>query len=225
MTLNHKHIISWIFLLTISLVVIHVVLQYIRWELGFQHLEPYFSRLDLDNEASIPTWFSQTLFLYSSLLLLLIANHYRKVGLSFSKHWLFLSGLFLFLSIDDGAMLHETTNEPVRAFLSSYSTNLYLDNAWVYLFSIFLIILTLAYGKFLWQLNSSTRIRFIIAGIVFVSGAIITELFTSQFGGFEYKMIVALEEGLELIGAVLFIRALMLHLKYLNVKVINIELR
>lgn len=63
---------------------------------------------DMDSEISLYTWYSTTILLFVPACLLAFIGYRKKQ--SGDKHawtWWVLSGVFLFLSIDDGAMIHE----------------------------------------------------------------------------------------------------------------------
>lgn len=211
--INPRLLVRWLFVATISLTVIHVVLQYLRWELGFQQYTPYFTRFDLDQEMSVPTWFSQFLFLFSAILLFVVRSLPRELEAKRTKYWTFLACLFVYFSIDDVAMIHEQFNDPVRALVENIPFANQLDTPWVLLALVLLIPLGLYLIRFLRSIDKRTCGQLMLAGTVFLLGAIGVELISTNFGGFEYKMIVALEETLENLGLVLFIRTLLLYIE------------
>jgi hypothetical protein len=211
-SVNHQSIVTWLLSICLSLLVVHILFQFLRWELGWEGYHNLFARFDLDNEVSVPTWYSQLLFLGASILLFLIAQQLRLENAKFVRHWIILSCIFLYLSIDDGAMIHEGFNEPIRIVLTQLGMTNIIDNAWLYGAALIVVPLGLSYLRFLWSLDYVTRWRFIVAGLVFVMGAVGFEVISSGYGGFEYKMVIAIEEFLEMVGVVLFIRALFLYM-------------
>lgn len=63
---------------------------------------------DMDSEISLYTWYSTTILLFvPACLCAFIAYRKKKTGDKLSWTWWVLSGVFMFLSIDDGAMIHE----------------------------------------------------------------------------------------------------------------------
>jgi hypothetical protein len=79
------------------------------------------------------------------------------------------------------------------------------------------VLLGLVYLKFLFRLPKKTMVNFIVAGVVYVGGALGVELIGGRYRemqgiNFTYKMIATVEESLEMLGVVMFIRALLLYL-------------
>ena len=166
----------------------------------------------VDGEGNIPTWYSAALLLISCLLLSAIARVHRRKGLGFVGHWLILSLVFLYLSLDETAQLHELSIPPIR---SAFGTTGLLYYGWIVPAGICVALLVLSYQRFLRNLPPRTRHLFLLAGAVFVSGAIgveaVSGLQASVHGeeSLAYHVIITLEELLEMSGVVLFIYALL----------------
>lgn len=63
---------------------------------------------DMDSEISLYTWYSTTILLFvPACLLAFIAYKKKQSGDKLAWCWWVVSGVFLFFSIDDGAMIHE----------------------------------------------------------------------------------------------------------------------
>jgi hypothetical protein len=150
--------------------------------------------------------------LLASVLLFLIAAIRRAQGDRFRHHWLALGVLFGLLSLDEIAMLHEYPIDALRAGL--HATGL-LYYTWVIPGMLFVTAVAGLFVKFVLHLDGVTRRRFVTAGAVFVAGAIGVEMFSglhaSRFGeqNLGYALIITCEEMLEMLGVVLFIRALL----------------
>ena len=125
-----------------------------------------------DEEKNIPTLYSSISLMLSGGLLLSIAYAHRKLGSSY-LHWLGLSLIFLFLSVDEMSSIHERLIGPVR---NMFETSGLLYFAWVIPYGILLIVLVIVYLKFLFRLPKRTMTLFMLSGVVFVSGAIGFEL-------------------------------------------------
>jgi len=151
---------------------------------------------DLDEENNIPTWFSSFILLNVAFFVYLQT---QAPGLEKRTHWLVIAIGSLILSLDEVAGMHETFN-------SSIEIN------WAIPGAILVLFLAAAYVPFLLSLRGKLALLFILAGIIFVSGAIITELLSADMesDSWGYALAVALEEGLEMFGALLFL--------YLNLK-------
>ncbi|MDH3692687.1 MAG: peptidase M48 Ste24p, partial [Gammaproteobacteria bacterium] len=180
---------------------------------------------DFDHEGNVPTLYSAVSIVFCSTLLALIthANWRRLDGKRF--YWLGLTILFLFLAIDEGTAIHEE----VGTFLSRYMDGrglLYF--LWVVPYGIATVILGLAYLRFVWGLPRDTRTRFVMAGVIFVTGALGLDMLGAReadlngYATVTYSLLYSLEEMLEMLGIVLFIYALLSHLAqeigYLSVR-------
>ncbi len=166
----------------------------------------------VDGEGNIPTWYSAALLLICCLLLSAIASVHRHNRLGFVAHWLTLSLVFLYLSLDETAQLHELSIPPIR---SAFRTTGLLYYGWIVPAGICVALLVLSYRGFLRNLPTRTRHLFLLAGAVFVGGAIGVEALSglqASVHGEEsliYHAIITGEEFLEMSGLVLFIYALM----------------
>ncbi len=185
-------------------------------------------KFDLDMEGNFPSIYSGCALAFSALLLFVISKLEKLHQSKYSRSWTMLSGIFLFLAIDELVSLHELfVTEQVRKSMG-LSGIFYF--AWVLPASIMLVIFVVAFFKFLMHLNQKTRMQFILAGAIFVLGALGCEMiggyvaegyFEAKAIGAEvprssvyiYNILVIVEEGLEMLGVVLFIYAL---LAYMN---------
>jgi hypothetical protein len=88
----------------------------------------------LDGECNIPSWFSSALLLLCSFLLAVVAAAQRQRRDGRFGHWLALSLIFAFLSLDETAQLHELTIVPLRDTFQAGGSLLYpLDHSGRYL--------------------------------------------------------------------------------------------
>ena len=185
----------------------------------------------LNSEGNIPAFFSVFTLLLCSALLAIIAFAKKKEDAPYRLHWKALSIIFLFMSLDDVAQLHEKTIEPLRSALNAGG---FLYFTWVILGIVFSIIVLLAYLRFLADLPRKSRNLFLVAGAIFVGGALGMEMISAYYFSlyvdlpslphlrvchvqFYYQMISTVEELLEMLGIVVFIYALMSYIS-LHVK-------
>lgn len=172
---------------------------------------------DLDQEANIPTAFSAFLLLTSAALLSVIALHKRHNADSFRYQWLVLACGFCAMAVDELSSIHEMLIWPVRHVLARDHVGPFYF-AWVVPAIIGIGLLSVYLFSFLRHLPPLTRVRFLIAGTVYLTGAVGLEMVggirAEQFGpgDFLYILGTQLEETLEMLGLVLFIRALLLYL-------------
>ncbi len=168
------------------------------------------SRFDIVNEPSLLQWYASSLHLVCCSLLAVCAVKASDRWLAW--RWLGLAVVFLFASIDEAIMLHEMLDNPTRQLLGTSGV---LTIAWIIPGAVIALMLAGLYIKFLIRLESMTRWRFVVAGMIFLSGAILMELpggWLYEKYGFStshYIISYAVEELLELAGMSLFLFALM----------------
>ena len=67
----------------------------------------YIRIFDVNGEANIPTWFSSLLLVLNSFILAIIAIRTKAQQGRYYTQWFVLAVVFLYLSIDEAALLHE----------------------------------------------------------------------------------------------------------------------
>src|SRR5918997_3898241 len=138
---------------------------------------------DVGEERSIPTWFESILFLLCSILLAVIAVAKKRRGDRYSSHWSSLSIILLLLSLDEVASIHEAIGQQSERLLNSitgFTPTGAIQFFWVVPGAIFVLIVLLAYLRFLAHLPRTTRRFFLFAGALFVLGALGIEMLTAQ---------------------------------------------
>ena len=73
----------------------------------------------VSSEGKIPTWYSSCALLFCSVLLAIIAFSKKNHRDPYLLHWLGLSIVFLFISLDEATAMHEVTSDPLRSFLDT----------------------------------------------------------------------------------------------------------
>jgi hypothetical protein len=197
--------------IAVLFVIIDLVTQYPRYspfDFPFRH------RLDrvfhMGREANVPAWFSTVLFLLAALLLSIIAYAKTMQRGAFRYHWFMLSAVFVYLSADEAAVLHEELGNAVGAIFP----NTILSYGWFVPGAIAVAVFAIFCLRFLLNLPGKTRWVFVLAGSIFVGGAIGIEALASPYENgrppdFLFAILVALEEFMELAGLTIFIYALM----------------
>ncbi|NJM98052.1 MAG: hypothetical protein HC800_13675, partial [Phormidesmis sp. RL_2_1] len=171
--------------------------------------------LDLNREKNIPTAFSALLLLICAVLLRQI---YRaKQGDEFFSYWRGLSIIFFGMTIDECLIIHEHVGEVIDMFIRYKGIFYY---SWLIPGILFVLAFTFVYLRFIAHLPPATRRRFVIAGVVYLAGAVGMEMisgyYVSHYGysNRELRAILnGIEEVIEMLGAVYFIRALLLYLQ------------
>lgn len=162
-------------------------------------------------EETIPTWYATLLLFTAAGLLFLIAALKKKKEQPYARHWLGLALIFLYLSMDEGAVIHEIASDVIEA---RFETSGYLTFPWVALFVPLVIVFALVYLRFLFHLPVKTRYLFTAAGLLYVGGAVGVEVISANVYGesgitFTYLAIATVEELCEMLGVVVFIYALL----------------
>ncbi len=182
------------------------------------------------SDTSIPTWYSSVALLLCSILLATIAATRKLHGERYALHWAGLSIIFLLLSIDEVARLHETVGAAVGKFLiesAGFSPTGFLHYTWIVAGAISALVVLLTYLGFLFHLPRRTFNLFLLSGVVFCAGALGFELLELQLTAASFEsgrymwedMSVAtqrrliiqgsIEDGLEMMGVVIFVYALL----------------
>lgn len=214
-------------LIAALLVMASIICQIIQFEKNIESSE-ILRLFNVNKEGNIPTVFSGLILFISAVLLGIIAWSKKRQKELYAGHWKALSFIFLYLAADEAGRIHEITIEPLRDL---FNTKGFLYFAWVIPGIVLLIIFIFSYWNFFLHLKTRFRLLFSLAGILYVTGVLGSELVGGQYiwtgGGtstFTYTFIVTMEESLEMVGIIVFIYAL---LKYasLNVKEVRFLFR
>ena len=162
-------------------------------------------------EANVPTLFSACQLVLAAALLLSVGVVLRNNHRPFTA-WMVLSVLMLFLAIDEASSIHEQLTVVTREALG---TSGYLFFAWVIPYGVATLLLILLFAKFLFDLPVRTRRLFVLAGAIYVTGALGFEMLGGRYvtspGATEvvYSVIYTMEELFEMTGIALFIYAIL----------------
>ncbi|MDQ7026200.1 MAG: hypothetical protein Q9P01_09390 [Anaerolineae bacterium] len=167
--------------------------------------------VNINLEKSLPTWYSTMLLLFAAVLLALIVH--KQVTDSYRGHWRGLSFIFLYLSIDEGVALHEELTIPLREALNVSG---FLYFAWVIVGASFALIIGIFYLRFVFHLAPSIRYQILLGGTFYIMGALLIESFSASFYAetgttLRFSAIGTVEEFFEMLGVIVFIRALLLY--------------
>ncbi len=192
-------------LCAVILLIAHIVLTVMHY--GFVDL-PWLLRelFDVDEEESIPTWFSSMLLLVTSLTLFLVAALCKQSKDRNAKYWVGLGAGFAFMSADEIAGFHETLNTVIQI-------------SWAVPGLVVALIIGGMYLKFLSSLPSATAVRFMMSGAIFVGGAVGVELATEPYlyndalDTMAYNLWTPVEEGMEIGGVILFLASIFDYMK------------
>ncbi len=197
---------------TFVLVGVHLLLQHLNLNVHDQQNGQIYelsNRFDLDDESSVPTWFSH-------LLLLLIAMSaafaawLHKPG-AVRRLWALIAAAGLVAAIDEIATLHEFVLQSLHVTFFQDALPTALQNAWL-LVAPFVL---LAFGWLSWKmwrlLPQRTFMLLVGAGVVFLFGAMGIDILTSisvRDAFLHQGLYVAAEESMELLGCVVALCAI-----------------
>lgn len=174
---------------------------------------------DFGGESNITALVSTLLMLASAAMLAVTGNLAAKGADRLA--WFLLAGVFIFLAVDEATMIHEFASAPTREALSaSWVPQL----AWVLPYGAAMLVLAAILLPWFLRLDRPSQIRFVIAGLLFVGGAIGFELFESaqmhdilaanpdtvveELQDPVIDSLILVEESLELAGVGLFLQTL-----------------
>ncbi len=166
----------------------------------------------LDRETSVPTIFNFALLVASCGLLFFVTRLAFLFENAQKYQWLILGVLFLWLSFDEAAQVHEKITPLMRRLIDTSGV---FHFAWVIPAMAFVAIFAIIYLSFLKALPSRIARLMILGGVLYVSGAVGMEM----FGGWAtasglrptwiYVWAVTIEEALEMIGVTVFCTAIL----------------
>ncbi|MDQ2913437.1 MAG: hypothetical protein M3T56_09295 [Chloroflexota bacterium] len=122
--------------------------------------DTFIHAVSFDEEANVPTWNSSSVLLVCSGLLALIAYSTRHAQGRFARHWAVLAVIFLALSIDEEAALHEGA---IR-LRDTFRLGGFFYYAWVIPGLIFVAVVGAAFLRFVLSLPPRTRALVIGSG-------------------------------------------------------------
>ena len=225
--LSARKTVRFLLALVFGLFLIHLLTQF-----SLYYLPDYPMRdgavvplFNVDGEQNFPALYSCLALLFCSILLAMITYEKKVRGDRYVRYWGALAIIFLYLSLDEILSLHDRTIEPLRNALQTGGLFYF---AWVIPASVLVLVLLLVFLRFLAHLPTETRNLFLIAGTVYLGGALGTEMvngYYAELHGIEnviYVMLITIEELLEMLGVIVFIYALFSYIsKYM--KGINLQ--
>jgi hypothetical protein len=138
------------------------------------------------------------------------------VGERYTAHWLGLSAIFLGLSLDEAASFHEMVSVRLH---ETFGFSGYLYYPWVIPGALFAAVVGVSFLRFLVHLPSPIRRLFMLAGSLYVEGALGVEFFQGNAASTVGNATVLwslvfgpIEEGLEMLGVLVFLYALCTYL-------------
>ncbi|MCX6375493.1 MAG: hypothetical protein NTU88_05580 [Armatimonadetes bacterium] len=178
---------------------------------GHGHLLGFGSMFYVGQEANVPTWYSSSLLLLCSALLWIIACATKRVCDGRSRWWTALSVVFLLMSIDETATIHERIGGLCEYV---FRTEFFKDFGFVLPGAILVCVTALLFLRFVLRLPPATRKLFILAAVLYAWGASGMEGVSLGWSARNspalpmYSFLVTIEEIFEMSGLLVFIYAL-----------------
>ena len=223
--INANRILRWLICTALGLTLASAIGQYLKFHYEFEWIEPIIwliNLVDVDREGNLPTWYSSSMILICAALLWTAGRLCDASGERWARYWKMLSAIFVLLSIDEAAAIHEKTILPLRSLLQ---TSGLLFFPWILPAALFVIILSIVYWRFFFDLPRKVRTLFACAGILYLLGTLgleaVSGLLAERHGFLEdgsvgfgegFQMLATVEELMEMLGVVLFIYGLLLYL-------------
>ena len=204
--------------IAVLLLLMHALVMYAKLGLGHKRLLGLVRMFDLFEEANLPTWYCSATLLGSALLLGLIGVVKLQQQDRFRWHWFGLALLFVLLSADETAMIHESVQWVLTRGMHHTQQGYSITNV---LYATVLVCVVLALTlHFLAALPRRTTVLFVASGAVFVGGGLVIdfvgEVLRNEHAGAKtvaYAVVTGIEELLEMLGVVVFVYALLDYLR------------
>jgi len=210
---------------TLVLIVVHLILQYLNFVIYHQQVGQMYelaNRFDLDDESSVPTWWAQVLFLAIGLGAWLSA--YLQPDQATRRLWSTVAALGLIFSLDEVAALHEHILQSVHNLFFRDSSPTGMANAWWLVAPLLLLTGAWLLWKMVRLFPRRTTVLLAVGGAVFLVGSVVADLLTSiapRETFLNQGIMVAVEEGLELIGSVIVFYAIADYLEMYHYSVLR----
>ncbi|TVQ55312.1 MAG: hypothetical protein EA377_03655 [Phycisphaerales bacterium] len=215
MKINPRRIVRVLFWIIVALGVLGTLSQILVhiFEGGYWLRLAY--RLDLDGNWSVPIYYSALALMLAAVLFFVNAHLTKARKGRFVKHWYFASGMFVFMSFDEAIGIHGLMNNPMN---QTFNLPEWMTLPWVIPAMILVVVVALAYLPMVMSLSPPVRIRFFLAGGVFIGGAVGMETVGMLMKAYfpeqpaYYTASAIIEEMMEKFGILILIDALLRHL-------------
>ncbi|HWR51491.1 MAG TPA: hypothetical protein VN428_10310 [Bryobacteraceae bacterium] len=163
-------------------------------------------QFNFDDEANLPTFFSALCLGACSAAMFLASAVSRRSGDGLAARWNILGIIFAAMTVDEIAQLHETL---MQLIWKVYRPGGMFHYVWVIPGMIFVVVVAAAYLKFLFRLPRATRNGLMVAGAIYVAGALGMELVSGAYveahpaPDLTRFVLNTIEEALEVVGLIL----------------------
>lgn len=219
LTFNVRSIL-WVLTITFAVVIaLNALVILLKYEAGLTNpmFDKAFKKLYVDYEQNLPSYFNTILLLLAGMLAGFIYLRGKDSPTARFK-WQFLAIIFVFLSLDESASIHEFFVTFLPKYLGIGGSGIF-TYAWVIPYGLAAVLLGVYFLPSLRYLPGKIAKGMLFSGAVYVLGAIGFEMLGSVIippGGSDsiaYAGIVTCEESLEMLGVIIFIRYLLQHVQ------------
>lgn len=210
-----KRVLIWVLITIGVLTLAHLVMQYLNYTVYSEKHGQIFelsNRLDFDDETSVPTWFSEVVFLAIAGTAFLLS--YMQAKRPPKLLWGLIGITAVALSLDEGASLHEMILQVVHLLVLGEVSPVLTDNAWLVVLPFILLAAVLLLWFMVKWLPKQLIVLCVIGGTIYLSGAVVIDIInTSSAANTFYGkgILVAVEEVAELTGATIILYAFLRH--------------
>lgn len=206
------------------LLILHVIGHWLRTQ--HEDLGIYFNYVEtfnLNSEVSVGTW-------YASLLLFVVAVLFwvnARADTPNRKGWYFFTAAFIFLSIDEGAEVHEYLDPLIRAHFDVAGTPNYL---WVIPAGTVALVAIIYLVRFLNQFSTRGSRVILFGAVTLFFGAVCVEVLGGNYIAthgistpatyLTFNTINGIEETFEQLGSIIAILGACMHLAERKAKVL-----
>ncbi len=175
---------------------------------------------DLSKESNIPTWFS-VVQIFMVAVVLAIAAYTEHTRFESSTAWWGLCAIFTYMSLDEATDMHGLWRAGMIDYVIPGTNSAHF--AWIIPGIIIVLVIAIVYLRWILSLPTRTRVLFIIAGVVFISGGLGLEVVGAymadeSYMNTSYLIVATAEEALEMLGILIMLYAVLLHLEGKGVK-------
>jgi hypothetical protein len=218
MLLSPRRVLLVLLAVGLGLLAVSVAASYVYYVKGRSY-DDLPLRFFLDEDMSVPTWFAAAQLACASLLLLAFGVRDRPTDATKARGWWMLAAVFAAASVDEVATVHEWTGS---LFGEDHRGWLYYP--WVIGGAAVAVTIAVLSIPLLVRLPTRTRTLFVLAGSVFIGGALLVEASNGRLADLgssdmRYSLQSALEEMMELLGVTLFVYALVDHARATGLRI------
>lgn len=214
-TQEAKKTLYWLISIELLLIIAYIITHVASSPLSVGPLRKLF---DLNGDLSIPGWFSSIqLFIVSAILFIISRRNQRKQYLP-ASFFMTVSLIFLFLSMDEGAAIHEKITLIARKLSLDWMMFKGSHGAWIMVYTVIavpVIFLVMRYFRTAWIHFRRESLIAIGGATVFIMGAVGFEIISYLFlrsasTTVLYNVEVIFEEFFEMSGISVILYAVLL---------------